>query len=325
MALPYGLSCWRDREAGSCAVYWSPIRGAMTTRAKLENKAYEPREWEDPACPVCGSREHSLFERFGDRGQYTYVLCASCRLVYLAPRPKYDDGFVHEAYEFYAEDSDRLVKSDAFLEATLPKLSLELDELARYDRSRAALLDVGCALGNFLYAAKPRYQAVYGLDVSSRMAAFIETTIVANVFRQRFEDLETPIRFSAIRMSHVIEHIPDPNRWLQKAKGLLKEDGILVIDVPNAFALDTRFKLALKRAGLRKGTWDPSWTPDHLYEPTVPGMLRLFARNRYEVLDCYSHGTGDPIASSAWAAVYHRRWVQGSKMRFYVRPANPAA
>lgn len=292
----------------------------MTTRQRLENRAYEPSAWEDVGCPVCGSRDRRLFERFGDRNQYTYVLCRSCRLVYLSPRPVYDEQFVHDAYEFYAEDSELLDKSLESLKASVPKLSPELDELERYDRSRTALLDVGCALGNFLFVAKPRYQAVYGLDVSSRMADSVEGTIGVPVFRQRLEDLDTPVRFSAIRMSHVIEHIPDPHAWLRRVKTLLTSDGVLVVDVPNAFALDSRIKLLLKRLGLRKGSWDPWRTPDHLYEPTVPGMLRLFAMNGFEVLDYYTHSRSDPTAQAAQASLYHRRWRLGNKLRIYARP-----
>ena len=55
---------------------------------------YIPKEWETPPCPFCGSAEYSVYERFGSAMQFTYVLCSHCGLVYLSPRPKYDQDFI---------------------------------------------------------------------------------------------------------------------------------------------------------------------------------------------------------------------------------------
>jgi hypothetical protein len=75
----------------------------MSTKQKLENKAYIPKAWEDVACPICNSTDKQIYERFGNEWQYSYVLCHSCQLVYLSPRPKYDDEFISDAYEYYAD------------------------------------------------------------------------------------------------------------------------------------------------------------------------------------------------------------------------------
>ncbi len=50
----------------------------------------------------CNSTNNRGYERFGNRWQYTYILCRSCNLVYQSTRPKYDSEFIRDAYEFYA-------------------------------------------------------------------------------------------------------------------------------------------------------------------------------------------------------------------------------
>lgn len=293
----------------------------MTTRQKLENKVYQPEEWETVPCLVCGSDESDVYERFGDRRQYTYVMCRSCQLIYQSPRPKYDASFVYDAYEFYADDDTKFdTAGESFMGQTREDYEREVAELLEYDTIRSAVLDVGCATGDFLSVAQNYYREIHGLDVSSRMAAVLKKRLGIDIFVCSFDQLETDKQFSCIRMSHVIEHIPNPHDWLQKAKAMTVEGGIVVINVPNMFSADRRFKLALKKVGLRKGKWQPWRTPDHLYQPTVAAMMKLFEINGYEVLDYYTYSRKDITADSAWSRLYQRKWRVGTNLRFYLRP-----
>ena len=74
------------------------------------------------------------------------------------------------------------------------------------------------------------------------MAAFVEKKLGVKIFVGQFVDFSFPEKFSLIHMSHVLEHVPDPNHWLQKAKEMLETDGILVINVPNKFSLSSRLQ-----------------------------------------------------------------------------------
>jgi 2-polyprenyl-3-methyl-5-hydroxy-6-metoxy-1,4-benzoquinol methylase len=262
-----------------------------------------------------------VYERFGDQQQYTYVMCQSCQLIYQSPRPKYDDSFVYDAYEFYADDDVKFDASgESFMGQTKEDYEREVAELLKYDTIRSAVLDVGCATGDFLSVAQNHYQSIHGLDVSSRMAAVVKRRLGTDISLCSFDQLQTDQQYSCIRISHVIEHIPNPHDWLRKAKTMTMEGGIVVINVPNMFSADRRFKLALKKAGLRKGNWQPWRTPDHLYQPTVAAMMKLFEMNDYDVLDYYTYSRKDITATSPWSKLYQRKWKIGSNLRFYLRP-----
>jgi SAM-dependent methyltransferase len=288
---------------------------------------YSPKEWEKIPCPFCGSSEYSIYERFGSELQFTYVLCRNCTLVYQSPRPKYDQDFIDSAYASYYQFSENIKLEDntQILHSSVNMFKEEVENLLKYDQIRSNVLDIGSAMGTFLFAAKPYYKKAVGLDVSAEMASFATKNVGATVYLKQFNEFTYEEKFSLIHMSHVIEHIPNPVEWLQKAGSMLEEGGVLVINVPNKFSLSFRLQHLFYKAGLKKqfsSTWnDPTRVPDHLYEPNVKSMLGLLKRNHFEVLDYFSYSRRDPVSKhSIFTKLFNRFLHKGSNLSFIVRP-----
>jgi 2-polyprenyl-3-methyl-5-hydroxy-6-metoxy-1,4-benzoquinol methylase len=291
-------------------------------KQKVEGTSYAPQEWESVVCPFCGSAAYKPYERYGDRWQYTHVRCKPCGLIYQSPRPKYDSAFVDDAYEFYA---DEIIKNISDVQSFLRQKSLteQYDELLKeillFDRQRTAILDIGCCVGTFLYQAMNLYPMGQGVEVSSRMARFVEENMNIKVHLEKYEDIQFDSKFSCINMSHVIEHVPNPKEWLEQSKRILAKDGILVISVPNMRSLPRRFRLCLKRLRLHRGKWEPWRTPDHLFEPTIGSMLRFLNQNGFEVLHYKTYSRKKMVDNSAFGKWYNQKKCWGSNLRFYVR------
>ena len=288
---------------------------------------YQPREWETVACPFCGSASASLYEKFGSQLQFTYVICNECKLVYQSPRPKYNQEFIDAAYASYYQFTESLdLKSNPDVpESGVTMFKKEVENLLKFDKKRTAVLDIGSGMGTFLVAAKPHYQEAVGLDVSAQMAAFVERQLGVKVFLAQFDEFNYHKKFSLIHMSHVIEHIPNPKAWLHKARQMLEPGGILVINVPNKFSIGFRTQHLFYKLKLKKqfsGAWaDPSRTPDHLFEPTVPSMLRFLKENNYEVLDYFSYSRKDPVSNSSLVSKFTNRMLHiGSNLSFITTP-----
>jgi SAM-dependent methyltransferase len=293
----------------------------------VKSKTYVPHAWEKVNCPFCGSGDFTPYEKFGSELQYTYVLCSNCKLVYQSPRPKYDQHFIDAAYASYYQYADNIVLSDvtSIRESPVEMFKKEINYISKYDVLKTAVLDVGSGMGTFLYAAKPLYREAAGLDVSEQMAAFVEKQTGIKVFVEQFDNFSYPVKFSLIHMSHVLEHVPDPNAWLQKAKLLLENKGILIINVPHKFSISQKLKYLLYKLKLKKqfsSSWkDPSRTPDHLFEPTIPSMLYLLKKNHYEVLEYYTYSRKDPVSDRSFITrLIHRRLKIGSNLTFITRP-----
>jgi hypothetical protein len=129
-------------------------------------------------------------------------------------------------------------------------------------------------------------------------------------------------------MSHVLEHVPNPVQWLEKARTLLAEDGILVINVPNKWSLGSRLQHFFVQLGVKKqfsDTWnDAARTPDHLFEPVIPAMKYLLGSCGYEILDHFTYSRRDPSSkSSASARFFHRVIKQGSNLSFITKVKRP--
>lgn len=288
--------------------------------------AYIPQSWETVPCPFCGSGEYRPYEKYGSELQYTFVQCRQCQLVYGSPRPTYNQHFIDAAYADYYQYSESLTVSDfdKIKQSGTNMFVKELEHLMQFDKKRSAVLDIGSGVGTFLYAAKPHYPVAIGLDVSEKMAAFVKKAVGVDVHLAQFEDFSYPGKFSLIHMSHVMEHIPNPNEWLQKAKSLLDTDGILVINVPHCYSLGSRLQHFYVKLGLKKqfsDTWtDPTRTPDHLFEPVIPAMKQLLDRNGFEILDYFTYSRKDPASNQSLASRFTNRFLHwGSNLSFITR------
>jgi len=291
----------------------------MSTRQKLEKKAYIPKAWEEVDCPFCQSNDFRKLETFGNDNQYTHVLCKNCRLVYLNPRPLYDDEFIHDAYEFYADNDARYAIGDDFYERESRFEKIEVEEIIKHDLKRTALLDIGCAVGKFLFRAQAHYTNCIGLDVSSRMAAMVKEKLNITVMVGKFEHLNFDKKFSCINMSHVLEHYPSPALWLEKAKTLLEPEGVLIISVPHMFSADRIVKRFVKKVGLAKNSWESWRTPDHLFEPTIPAMLWFLKNHGFELIDFYTYSRKKLRTDSILGKLYHKKLKLGSNMKFILK------
>jgi 2-polyprenyl-3-methyl-5-hydroxy-6-metoxy-1,4-benzoquinol methylase len=281
-------------------------------------KDYIPHAWESVNnCPFCNSLRSKLHEKFGPELQYTFVKCLDCKLIYQNPRPRYDETFLRDAYEVY----EGYIPDYVISEKSLNDWDKELKEILRFDRKRTAILDIGSCMGDFLKVSQKYYSNCVGIDIAENMAKYVESQLKLNVYIGSFSDISFNERFSCVHMSHVIEHIPNPNEWLMKTRQILDGQGILALSVPNASSLPRRFRLFLKRIGLMKGKWkNSSRTPDHLFEPTISSTLRFISDNGFEVLEYYTYSRRDMDASSVFDIIYNRKLKLGSNLRFFLTP-----
>ena len=112
-------------------------------------------------------------------------------------------------------------------------------------------LEVGCGEGWLLAAAQRAGLDVRGLDFSAdglkRFHPELEPTAT---FGDAFDNLERLIeagaRFDVVAMEHVLEHVLDPERLLQRLPALIAPGGVCAITVPNDFS---RLQLAARAAG----------------------------------------------------------------------------
>lgn len=134
-----------------------------------------------------------------------------------------------------------------------------LDELARQtDGVKLAILDVGCASGSFMSLAAAQGHKVTGVEPNKNLCTFARKRGL-NVIGDYFPPADPfPSKFDVIIFNDVFEHIPDINSILESCKANLKDDGLLILNLPNSDGLIFRIARVLTAFKVL-GPWNRLW------------------------------------------------------------------
>jgi len=101
----------------------------------------------------------------------------------------------------------------------------------------ARLLDVGCAAGFALLAARKRGWSVHGVELSQSLAEIARTRYGLHVESGSLEEVRQRLGrlgpFDCITMFDLIEHLGDIRSFLRSYLQYLRKGGVLFIDTPN--------------------------------------------------------------------------------------------
>jgi trans-aconitate methyltransferase len=109
-----------------------------------------------------------------------------------------------------------------------------------------AVLDMPCGDGLLTSIFSRHFERLVGVDASSTHLAKARIRMPRAEFHEALiEDLQLDEQFDSVFMLNVLEHVADPILVLQKAAGFLKEDGVLIVHVPNAKAINRRIAVLM--------------------------------------------------------------------------------
>lgn len=195
-------------------------------------------------CPIClnndgeilHTQSFSLPEEHPLPNSYDIVACSQCGFVFAdSPAHQNDYNLFYKdfsKYEYSNMEGEGLKNDEKRLKRTVDDISSVIT-----DKS-AKILDIGCAEGDLLLELKNRgYTNLMGLDPSQYCVSHInnEHKIDANIgglfsLTSVFNENE----FDCVILSHVFEHIYDLSIAIQNIYSILKDDGILYLEVPDA-------------------------------------------------------------------------------------------
>jgi 2-polyprenyl-3-methyl-5-hydroxy-6-metoxy-1,4-benzoquinol methylase len=199
------------------------------------------------ACPICKSGSVRFFSKAFDRlseepqDEYSVMRCSNCSFAWTVPQPPEEELGTYYPPNYFGDISNliRELKSDRLRKSSPWRMELEKVRLVEKLSSGGRILDVGCGAGQFLFALDRRRWRTEGIEqdeVACRaMKALLPEISVWNDTIKAFRG--TPGSYDVITFWHSLEHVTRPREVLQKAYGLLHDEGRVVVSLPNVDSL----------------------------------------------------------------------------------------
>ena len=109
-----------------------------------------------------------------------------------------------------------------------------------------SLLDLACGDGMMTEMFAGKVSRIVGVDANGKHLDVARKRLPLAEFHEcLIEDLDLNEKFSTVTMLEVLEHVVDPVALLRKAASFLTEDGVLIVHVPNAMAINRRLAVLM--------------------------------------------------------------------------------
>jgi 2-polyprenyl-3-methyl-5-hydroxy-6-metoxy-1,4-benzoquinol methylase/spore coat polysaccharide biosynthesis predicted glycosyltransferase SpsG len=206
-------------------------------------------------CPVCGTMLCGpVIARFPERSYYRCKSCGVIGMSRLNPAPiEYGKKYFFDMYQkqygkTYIEDFPNLIAMGKRRLALIRSLlsSSKIDDAS--DNKLPHILDIGCAYGPFLAAAKEEGFSPFGIDPAEDAVRYVTQTLNIPAVQGYFPSSYSLFTFhcslfTVITLWFVIEHFCDCVPVLAEIRKLLKPGGVLAFATPSYSGVSGRRSL----------------------------------------------------------------------------------
>jgi len=234
-------------------------------------------------CPVCGSslinpvlsaKDYTASEKI-----FSIWQCNNCYLRFTQDVPGANtigEYYRSENYISHTNTSKGLINRlyQFVRKRTLKQKRKLVNKITGFNRG--GLLDVGSGTGAFVHEMSENGWKVTGLepDAGARQIAKESFNCELKTADELFH--LSANSFDAITLWHVLEHVHDLQTYVIQLKNLLKQNGRMIIAVPNYTSFD---------ASAYKEYWAAYDVPRHLYHFSPLAMKFLVEKNGMKILD----------------------------------------
>lgn len=228
-----------------------------------------------PKC-ICGQNEYSQ-DYCGDwidnRGRLSFKIvdCQKCGLLRTLPVPRETTPDIKETmyrienYELWQSFGRNLI-----------------DLIEKYKKGKSLrVLDVGCNVGIFVKLSKENGWNSIGIDIDKKAIEIGKKKFGVDLRNTSLKDAKFKEKeFDVVVLSHTLEHIYEPEELLKDILQVLKNEGVLVIEVPNIGGIPEKIQVC---RGKQWYGYDPR---HHVWHFTKKTLKLILKNSGYEILEC---------------------------------------
>lgn len=222
-------------------------------------------------CQICLKKailKHKSFNGYQEPNQFQIYHCEECDLAIASPHVNTSELYDH-IYKYSNKLPGYYRYSQYFkqIKASSNPIKFLTDKESTYwgvyeslkqkvdDKVKNKILEVGSGLGYLTYALNEDGFNIIGLDISNTAIKKAETEfgphyLNADIFEYSKKNKES---FDFIILTEVIEHVTEPEKFLNALKYILKSTGSIILTTPN------------KSFYSRKHIWESDNPPVHYW------------------------------------------------------------
>lgn len=225
-------------------------------------------------CPFCLANK-TIF--FASKDTHEFNRCLVCKSLFIKKLPS--KKLLIEYYE------KQFLYTDGHINESILRTRSKqiLKEIRKKYPSAKTICDVGSGFGFFLDEANKLGFKVLGIEPSKQLARATRINYMVPQFVGSLEAyLKTHSRqFDIVTCIHVIEHVPQPRKFIRSLLQLVKEKGILFLETPNA---DSHL------VNVEKNKYTFLIPPEHLWIFSKDAIEKLLPRTSQIIsINTYSH------------------------------------
>jgi SAM-dependent methyltransferase len=231
-----------------------------------------------PCCPTCGAGNPSLLGSLPDSEWFAgkhlatplfggfLFCCPQCRLKFRFPL---------QSSDMYRALYDNATTGTWAADAQREDWDLILAKIESLKPGGGRVLDFGCYTGGLLARLNPRHER-FGIEINRDAAGVARERTGASVW-STINDVPSDLRFDAIVLSDVVEHVADPKELLDLLGQKLTRDGVVIVTTGDADNdLWNRFG----------ANWWYCFYPEHISFISRAWVERTLRNEGWSIVDC---------------------------------------
>jgi cyclopropane fatty-acyl-phospholipid synthase-like methyltransferase len=176
--------------------------------------------------------QHEKYEIISEMKDVKIGKCQDCELIFAIKANQIDANKIYQ--DFYTQEMasrfnfwmEFIIKIFRFWRAV---------KIIRLKSGAKSILDIGSGRGWMLYFLQKyfNYETTIGTQISQPAYEFSRDKLKLEIYNKDLLDIKWDKSFDIVTLWHIFEHVKSPEAYLQKIQELLKEGGLLIIEVPN--------------------------------------------------------------------------------------------
>ena len=255
-------------------------------------------------CPICKSSDITQTQTIKDNSISKEVFhlskCAQCGFLFTNPQPTPDNLWRYYESEDYVSHSKTTKGFINFWYRQVQQLNLSLKfKSIKPHVPRGTWLDYGAGAGDYVKYVRSKGIEIEGFEPNDTARQTASSNAVALKDTSELSDIEEN-SIACISLWHVLEHIPNLTEVLHDLGKLIKQDGVLVIAVPNYLSIDGQ-KYA--------ENWAAYDVPRHLWHFTEEDIRRLATLLNFSLVTIKGM-----VFDSYYVSLLSEKYQNGSKI-----------